>query len=231
MEKFANYNQLIEYLKSNSDAKFDDFNSKIVNSHIQTIGCTVPFMRKVAKDVSLDFALSLPVNQFVEVDLLRGIVLSGAKLPFNDKTTLLRDFAQTIENWAVCDCSTVKPSGVEREEYFKFFCKLVNSNSEFVCRYGIVNLLANYLDCQHINVVFATLSEITLWGKYYIDMAVAWLIATAMVKCRNETIAYMQGDARRILNKTAYNKALQKMRDSYRVSAEDKLWTHTVKII
>lgn len=230
MEKISNYNQLVQYLKDNADAKFDEFNSKIVNSGVATIGCTVPFVRKLAKSCSVDFALSLHVNQYVEVDLLRGIVLSNVKLPYADKSALLFDFAHTIENWAVCDCSTVKPSVAEREEYFVFFCNLTRSDKPFVCRYGLVNLLANYLDDGHIDKVFVTFAEIKLWGEYYVDMAVAWLVATAMVKCRDKTVDYMQGAGRKVINKFAYNKALQKMRDSYRVSSDDKQWTYSLKI-
>lgn len=228
--EISNYNQLLEYLKSNSNDKFDEFNSKIVNSGIPTIGCTVPFVRQTAKACSLDFALSLPINQYVEIDLLRGVAVSNAKMPFETKSKLLLTFAETIENWAVCDCSTVKPKQSEREDYFAFFCKLLSSKHTFVCRYGVVNLLANYLDDGHIEKVFSALSNITLWGEYYVDMAVAWLVATAMAKCRNQTVEYMEGSARKILNKFAYNRALQKMRDSLRVSKEDKQWTYTLKI-
>lgn len=231
VEQITDYKQLVEYLKCNSNSKFDDFNSKIVNSNIATIGCTVPFIRKLAKSVSLDFALSLPINQYVEVDLLHGIVLSNTKLPFEVKSKLLYEFAHTIENWAVCDCSTIKPNAAEKEAYFKFFCELVNSRERFVCRYGVVNLLANYLDDKHIERVFATLGNISIWGEYYVDMAVAWLVATAMAKCRNQTVKYMEGAARSTLNKFAYNRALQKMRDSYRVSDDDKQWTYSLKII
>ena len=230
MEEILNYDHLVECLKSNSDSKFNDFNSKIVNSHIATIGCPVPFLRKLAKNLSFEFALSLPINQYVEVDLLRGIVLSNAKLPFADKAPMLTDFANTIENWAVSDCSIVRPKAFEKEEYFEYFCKLIASEREFVCRYGIVNLLAGYLDEEHIERVFESFEKVKLWGKYYVDMAVAWLVATAMAKCRKQTVVYMEGTARLILNKFSYNKALQKMRDSYRVSADDKQWTYAMKI-
>lgn len=231
MDKISDYNRLVRYLQDNSDVKFDEFNRKIVNSGIATIGCTVPFVRKLAKNTDLDFALSLPVNRYVEVDLLRGIVIADAKLPFEEKTELLTDFAGSIENWAVCDCSTVKPSRQEFERYFDYFRNLLSSGKQFVCRYGIVNLLASYLDDEHIERVFSSLDGVALWGEYYVDMAAAWLVATAMVKCRNQTVEYMQGKARRVLNKFAYNKALQKMRDSLRVSKEDKQWTHTVKMV
>lgn len=230
MEKISDYNQLVQYLKDNSNAEFNEFNSKIVNSGVETIGCTVPFIRKLAKSLDLDFALSLPVNEYMEVDLLRGIVISNAKLPFDVKSRLLLDFASTIENWAVCDCSTVKPALKEREIYFDYFCSLVSNDRQFVCRYGIVNLLANYLDEEHIDKVFAAFCEVELWGEYYVDMAVAWLVATAMAKCRDKTVEYMQTEGKRVLSKFAYNKALQKMRESLRVSKEDKQWTYAMKI-
>jgi len=230
MDKISNYEQLVEYLKENSDVKFNEFNSKIVNSDVKTIGCTVPFVRKLAKSLSFDFVMSLPVNRYVEVDLLRGIALSNAKIPFESKSVMLLNFAQTIENWAVCDCSVVKPNIAEKELYFKFFLSLLSAEKEFVCRYGIVNLLSGYLDNEHIEEIFAEFDNIKLRGKYYVDMACAWLIATAMAKCRKQTIKYMENGARKTLNKFTYNRTLQKMRDSYRISAEDKQWTYSQKI-
>ena len=78
--------------------------------------------------------------------------------------------------------------------------------------------------------VFAAFDTIVQWGHYYVDMAVAWLVATAMAKCRDKTVEYMEGEGRNVLNKFAFNKALQKMRESFRVSPDDKQWTYTVKM-
>ena len=225
-----NYDELIKVLIQNSDRKFDEFNNKIVNSGVPTIGCKVPFVRKLAKKFSVAEAESFPVHQYFEVDLLRGIVVSNCKLPFAEKSEHLLDFAQTIENWAVCDCATVKVPNAERQLYFDFFIGLLSSEQPFVCRYGVVNLMSNYLDDEHVEQVFAALKSITQWGHYYVDMGVAWLIATAMAKCRDQTVAYVEGYARQVLNKFAYNKALQKMRESFRISPEDKQWTYTLKI-
>ena len=107
MEKISDYNQLVQYLKDNSNAEFNEFNSKIVNSGVETIGCTVPFMRKLAKSLDLDFALSLPVNKYMEVDLLRGIVISNAKLPLNQSCcSTLQAQSKTGR------CATVRPSSL-----------------------------------------------------------------------------------------------------------------------
>ena len=226
-----NYEEIIQLLKDNSDKKFDDFNSKIINSDVQTIGCTVPFVRKIAKNCTLADVENYPVHQYFEVDLLRGIVVSAGKLPFAEKSRHLLAFAENIENWAVCDCSNVKVHKAERDQYFEFFRSLLPSEQPFVCRYGVVNLMSNYLDDEHIDQVLSSLATIKKWGNYYVDMGVAWLIATAMAKCRDKTVAYMEGEGRKILNRFTYNKALQKMRESYRISPEDKQWTRAVKIV
>ena len=224
------YEQLVQTLVENSDKQFDEFNSKIVNSGVATIGCKVPFVRKLAKSFSVENVEAFVLHQYFEVDLLRGIVVANCKLPFAEKSPHLLAFANTIENWAVCDCSTVSVPKAEAEQYFRFFCALAASDKPFACRYGVVNLMSNFLDDEHIDAVFAVLSTITQWGHYYVDMGVAWLIATAMAKCRDATVTFMQNDGKRVLNKFAYNKALQKMRESFRVSQQDKQWTYTMKM-
>lgn len=192
----------------------------------------MPFVRSVAKKYSdsLDEVMSFPLHAYYEVDLLRGIVVANAKLPFDQKRRYLDEFVKTIENWAVCDCSTVKVPRSEREEYFEYFCELCTSSQPFVCRYGVVNLLANYADSEYVDSVFQVLSKISVFGEYYVDMAVAWLLATTMVKCRDKTVKFMEGEARKVLNTFTYNKALQKMRDSFRVSEQDKQWSRTLKM-
>ena len=228
---FITYDDLIATLKQNSNKTFDEFNNKIVNSGVTTIGCTVPFVRKLARVCTVDEVENFPVHKYFEVDLLRGIVVSTSKIPFEQKSQHLLAFAEIIENWAVCDCSTVKVPKTEMTQYFEFFCGMLQSSQPFVCRYGVVNLMSNYLDDEHIDHVFEALATITQWGHYYVDMGVAWLIATAMAKCRDKTVEYMEGDGKNVLNKFTYNKALQKMRDSYRISPEDKMWTYTMKIV
>ena len=54
---------------------------------------------------------------------------------------------------------------------------------------------------------------------YYCKMGVAWGIATAYAKFPQETQAFLLENE---LDDYTYNKAIQKMLESYRVSAEDK---------
>lgn len=226
-----NYQDLLTVLFKNSDEKYNSFNSKLLNTGVKTIGCRVPVLRKLAKLFTWEEVIDLPENEYYETDLLKGIVLSGASLPFDKKTRILSEFILSIENWAVCDCSVVKVPNDEKDNYFEFFSSLLSSDKQFVCRYGIVNLLSNYLDDVYICRVFESLKQIKIWGEYYVDVAVAWLTATAMAFCRNQTVEFMQNDARQIFNVFSYNKALQKMRESFRVSETDKQWTYSMKIV
>lgn len=224
------YQELLRLLCEHSDGKFNEFNSKIINSGVKTIGCTVPYVRKVAKQTELEEVMSYPDHEYYEVDLLKGIVVSSAKMPLTDKKKYLSEFADKIENWAVCDCSTVKVAKNEADAYFDYFCTLCASDKPFAARYGIVNLMTNFLDDEHVEKVFAEFTRVATFGNYYVDMAAAWFVATAMAKCRDKTVKYMDGDGRKVLNKFTYNRALQKMRDSFRVTPADKEWTKTLKM-
>lgn len=224
-----NYSQLLKELQNNVDVKYKDFNDKIVNANVPSLGCRMPYLRKLAKKLTVEDVVGFPVHTNLETDTLTGMVIANSKLPFVDKAPLLQGFADTIENWAVCDCNTVKVPNAERDDYFAFFLDLAKSDKPFVCRYGVVNLMGSYLDEQYIDDVFAALSTVVCYGHYYVDMAVAWLVATAAAKCRDKTFAYLHGDGRKVLNVFTYNKALQKMRDSYRISAEEKAATYALK--
>lgn len=224
-----NYSQLLKELQNNVDLQYKGFNDKIVNSNVPSLGCRMPYLRKLAKKLTVEDAVSFPVHANLETDTLTGMVIANSKLPFVDKAPLLQGFANTIENWAVCDCNTVKVGEKDSERYFVFFLDLAKSDKPFVCRYGLVNLMGNYLDEQYIDVVLSALSDVVTYGHYYVDMAVAWLVATAAAKCRDKTFAYLQGKGRAELSVFTYNKALQKMRDSYRISDKDKALTYQLK--
>ncbi|MEF9987222.1 MAG: DNA alkylation repair protein [Bacteroidales bacterium] len=55
--------------------------------------------------------------------------------------------------------------------------------------------------------------------NYYVEMAVAWCLATAAAKCRDEFMEYIQKSN---ISAGVLKKAAQKMRDSYRISNDDK---------
>lgn len=221
--------EIISLLQQNADKQYQQFSKKIVNGTVPVLGVRLPVLRNIAKSLTLLEAIDLPANLYHEIDHLRGFVFANAKLPFEQKSEILLQFATTIDNWAVCDSSVAKFGKAQRQQYFSLFEQMLSSDQPFVCRYGVVNMSAHFLTQDYVDKVFDALSKIKLWGEYYVDMAVAWLVATAMAKCRDSAMQFMQNEGKTLLPVFCYNKALQKMRDSFRVSQQDKQWTYENK--
>ena len=58
-------------------------------------------------------------------------------------------------------------------------------------------------------------------------MMIAWFFATALAKQWNDTVKYFQSP---VLDKWTHNKAIQKARESYRITPEQKEYLKTLKI-
>ena len=56
-------------------------------------------------------------------------------------------------------------------------------------------------------------------NEYYVQMAVAWLISICYIKHSERTMEYIMNNK---LDNFTHNKAIQKVRESYRVDSRDK---------
>ena len=63
-------------------------------------------------------------------------------------------------------------------------------------------------------------------GEYYINMMVAWYFATALAKQYETIIPYIEQNR---LDVWTHNKVIQKARESYRITAEQKEYLNTYK--
>ena len=62
--------------------------------------------------------------------------------------------------------------------------------------------------------------------EYYVNMMIAWYFATALAKQYDTAITYIEGQK---LDVWTHNKAIQKARESYRVTPEQKEYLKTLK--
>ena len=79
-------------------------------------------------------------------------------------------------------------------------------------------LLDHYVKEEYIDKIFKIIDNIKN-EEYYVEMGIAWLVAELYIKFPKQTMKYLKNNK---LNKFTYNKALQKARESYRVSKEEK---------
>ena len=71
---------------------------------------------------------------------------------------------------------------------------------------------------ENLDRIFKLIKNITT-HKYYIDMAIAWLICECMTKYEQKTLLLIKEQC---FTKFIQNKAISKCRDSFRISKEIK---------
>ena len=79
--------------------------------------------------------------------------------------------------------------------------------------------------CILVDEIFTLIDNINR-EEYYINMGVSWLISISLIKYKDKTLEYLKTCN---LNDFTYNKALQKARESLRVSKEDKDYYQSLK--
>lgn len=140
-------------------------------------------------------------------------------------------FVPKINNWAVCDvfCAGLKQVRKYPKETYDFLQKFIYSDKEYDIRFGIVMLLDYYVQADYLERIFEICDKVSKTEKdreagenyngYYVKMAVAWLISICFVKYCDETRAYMSSCS---LDDWTYNKAIQKARESRRITEVQK---------
>ncbi len=86
-------------------------------------------------------------------------------------------------------------------------------------------MLDYFITEEYVDKVIKELDKIHHNG-YYVKMAVAWTIAEIATKFNDKAIKYLQNNN---LDNFTHNKAIQKMRESYRISKEQKEFLKTLK--
>lgn len=205
------------------DEDYRKFHSSLCPGTNNMIGVRVPVLRGLAKDLAKQnwrTYLQNAKDDYYEEVMLQGMVIGLAKMELSERLEYVKQFVPKIDNWAVCDvtCAGFKFTKKYPSEVWKFLKPYLESNQEFEIRFGVVMLLDFYITQEYIEEVLAILNKIHHEG-YYVKMAVAWAISIAYIKFPKETFQLLQNNE---LDTFTYNKALQKIIESYRVTQEDK---------
>lgn len=208
-------------LKLNEEEKYRIFQSRLIKSRYPIFGVRLPTVKKLVKEhlqSNTKFEFFLP-ESFEEAMAL-GFLIAGSKLELGEKLPLVEKFLPYIDNWAVCDsfCMALNFKPKQLAEVWAYFKHLQYAEGEFERRFFIVLTMSYFLKDEYIDEVFRILKTIKN-GEYYVDMAVSWALADAILRYPQKTLDIL---AEKTLPKFIQNKAIQKMRESYRVPQEIK---------
>ena len=194
----------------------------------RVIGVRVPELRKLAKRYYKDpeqrqFLQALPHGYYDE-DLLHALLIAEEKdfLRCLEETEAFLPF---IDNWAVSDIFSPKVFAKHKEELLQRIRSWAKSEKTYTCRFGIGMLMQHFLDADfdaaYLEIPAAVQSE-----EYYVNMMLAWFFATALAKQWEATIPYLENKR---LARWTHNKAIQKARESYRITAAEKEYLKSLK--
>ena len=207
-----------------SDDKYKEFHSGLCpGMDTEMLGVSIPKVRKLAKEIIKDNPeeyLKQPAEEYYEELLLQALVIANLKIELEKKKEYIINFVPKINCWAVCDsfCAGLKDADKNPEFFWKIISKYFKSKKEYEIRFAVVMLLDHYVKEEYINEIFEVIDNIKN-DEYYVEMGIAWLVAEMYIKFPKQTMKYLKNCN---LNKFTYNKALQKARESYRVSKEEK---------
>lgn len=232
------FDSIRELLKDSADEKYREFNSSLVpgENTEKMLGVRMPRLREIAKQMAKEngqeylkevMCAEKSGDVYHEELLLHGILIGYVKCGKEERKELLDEFVPVIHNWAVCDCScmTYKFMKKDSEEWYDYLMKYIASDREYELRFAVVCLLDYFVEEIFIDRILKVFNEIRHEG-YYVKMAVAWAVSVCFVKFPEKTKKFLEEDH---MDDFTHNKSIQKIRESFRVSKEEKEWVKMLK--
>lgn len=222
------YKEFIDYLFSIRDMKYGKFHSSLGIDR-EVIGIRTPILKNIAKDIvkgNYREFLSLLDSFYYEEITLYGLIVSNIK-DLECSISYLDKFKKRIDNWASCDifCSSYKIVKKNRDYFWNYINSNINDCNFWIRRMCFVLLLDYYVDEKYLKRIFYLCDKYNT-SDYYVKMAVSWLISICYIKYPCVTVRYIMDNK---LDDFTHNKAIQKIRESHRVSKEDKDYLNKLK--
>ena len=213
-------------LKALQDLKYQKFHSSLLPGVQNIIGVRMPLLRKLAKEILrgywrsyLDSSVAEP-NTYYEDNILQALLIGTSKISLQERHTYIKAFVPKINNWAVCDlfCSTLKEVQRYPQEYWQMLMPYFNSTNAYDLRFASVMLLNHFTGDEFAEEALNLLEAIK-HEDYYVKMGIAWAISIFYIKQPQLTLKLLKQNN---LDNFTHNKAIQKIRESFRVSNEEK---------
>jgi len=192
------------------------------------IGIKIPELRKIAKsyikDEEVDIFLSSLPHKYLDENILHGLLINEIK-DYDRCICEIEKFLPYIDNWMVCDTISPKVLKKNSKDVIKRIKKWSKAKHTYTVRFAIKILMNNYLDDEFKSEYLIIPSKIHS-EEYYVKMMISWYYATALSKRWDETIPYIENN---VLDKWIHNKTIQKAKESYRITEDEKKYLTSLK--
>ncbi len=231
--KKAEIKKIRETLLSMQDPKYREMQVKIIPniSADSIIGVRTPALRDYAKKLAKEeagevFLKDLP-HRYFEENQLHAFIISGKK-DYDSCMEEVNRFLPCVDNWATCDQMSPKVFVKHRKELLSHIRQWTSpESSTYEIRFGIKMLMDHFLD-EDYNPGYPEMVAGLRSGEYYVNMMIAWYFATALAKQYESVLPFIEAHR---LEAWTHNKAIQKAVESYRITAEQKEYLKSLKIL
>lgn len=217
------------------DEKYRQFTSRLIpNVDInKIIGVRVPELRKLAKEIlsrENEFAVDKFLNElphyYLEENNIHCFIIAFKYKNFDEAVYYTEAMLPYIDNWATCDLFSPKAFKKEKEKFYNKTLEWIESDDPYTVRYGVVRQIESFLGEDFKPYMIDEIKNIRS-ENYYVNMAVAWYLSIALIKQYESTISIFE---KRELPVWVHNKALQKARESLRISPDRKEYFKALKL-
>ena len=239
--------ELVKRLLAEQDLKYRDFHASLLpNIDKKTIiGVRVPTMRKIAKEFADSKFLDKLPHKYFEENQVHLFVVERIR-DFDECLSRIEQFLPYIDNWAVCDGKAPKALLKDEKRFVSCIEKWLKSKHAYTVRFGVNMLMNFFLDERFdkkflkwvaaidenlfdddstgaaqapVKSVRSSLNAARPTDRYYVQMVIAWYMATALAKQWDAAFPYIKG---RKLSPWIHAKSIQKACESYRITQEQK---------
>ncbi len=185
------------------------------------IGVRAPAMKALARELSGTpeaeaFLAALP-HEYYEENNLHGFLLCRIR-DYDACVAAVERFLPFVDNWATCDSLSPKVLGRYPEKLEADIRRWIASDRVYTVRFGLRCLMDHFLGDrfrpEYLDLAASVRSE-----EYYVNMMTAWFFATALAKQYDAALPFLEN---RVLDPWVHNKTIQKARESFRITPEQK---------
>ena len=213
------------------DGDYRDFHAGLIPTVPKelVIGVRSPALRSLAKELkgtelAADFMAALPHRYYEENNLHAALI--GPMKDFDACLAAVERFLPYVDNWATCDMMSPKALGKNKAALLERIRVWLRSGHTYTVRFAMGMLMSHFLE-EDFREEYPALVASVRSEEYYVRMMQAWYFATALAKQYEAAVTYLE---QRRLGAWVHNKTIQKARESFRVSQEQKEYLKSLKV-
>jgi len=231
VEMYITKKEIRERLIAEQDIEYRDFQIKLTPGidAESVIGVRTPVVKKLAKEIFKEgkydeFLKEIPHFYYDEMNI-HSFILCEIK-DYDTVICEIDKFLPYVNNWATCDSMKPKKAFQKNLDRLETDIKRwIKSGETYTIRFGIEMLMNFYLD-EHFKPEYLEWVSKIRSEEYYVNMMIAWYFATALAKQYDATIPFIE---KHLLDDWTHRKSIQKARESYRITNEQKEYLNSLK--